>query len=131
MSQENVEIVRRFVNAFNEADREAALSVLAPAFEYDATRAIGPWRGVHTLDQMPKLFDDLIAVWELNRYEAEDFLEAGEQVVTPFTNYLRGRDGIEVQARGVFVWRIRDEKITNLKFFQEREEALAAAGLSE
>jgi ketosteroid isomerase-like protein len=51
--------------------------------------------------------------------------------VTPFTNYLRGRDGIEVQARAAFVWTIRDGAVAHLCFYQERHEALEAAGLSE
>jgi ketosteroid isomerase-like protein len=52
-------------------------------------------------------------------------------VVTPFTNYLRGRDGIEVQARAAFLWTIHDGKVTRLRFYQERREALEAAGLRE
>jgi hypothetical protein len=49
----------------------------------------------------------------------------------PFTNMSRGRDGIEVQARGVWVWTIRDRSIVRVCLYQERKEALEAAGLSE
>ena len=49
----------------------------------------------------------------------------------PFTNVARGRDGIEVQARGVWVWTIRDGACARVTLYQEREEALEAAGLSE
>jgi ketosteroid isomerase-like protein len=52
-------------------------------------------------------------------------------VVTPFTNHLRGRDGIEVQARAVFLWTIRDGAIARMCLYQERREALEAVGLSE
>jgi ketosteroid isomerase-like protein len=131
MSEENVEVVRRFIDAFNRQDRDGALRLLAATFEYDASRAVGPWRGVHSLNQMPRLFDDLIQASESNRYEADEFIESGEKVVTPFTNYLRGRDGIEVQAQGVFVWRIKEGLISNMWFFPEQREALEAAGLSE
>jgi ketosteroid isomerase-like protein len=51
--------------------------------------------------------------------------------VTPFTNHLRGRDGIEVAARGILVWTIRDGAIVRVCLYQEREEALQAAGLRE
>jgi ketosteroid isomerase-like protein len=131
MSRENVEVVRRFYDAINRQDRDGALRLLAGTFEYDASRAVGPWRGVHSLNQMPRLFDDLIQAWESNRYEADEFIESAEKVVTPFTNYLRGRDGIEVQARGVWVWELRDGLIARITLYQEQAEALEAAGLRE
>jgi ketosteroid isomerase-like protein len=131
MSEENVEIVRTFIDAFNRDDWDAVLQDLAPSFEYDASRALGPFRGVYHLDEMRGLLDDLADLWESNRYEAEEFIEVGEHVVTPFTNYLRGRDGIEVTARATFSWTIRERAIVRMCLYQERQEALEAAGLSE
>jgi hypothetical protein len=49
----------------------------------------------------------------------------------PFTNVARGRDGIEVQARGVWVWTIRDGSIVRACLYQELQDALEAAGLRE
>jgi len=131
VSEENVEIVCRVLDAFNRGDFEAILRESAPTFEYDLSRAVGPWHGVYALDQMPKLFDDLTELWESNRYEADEFIDGREYVVTPFTNYLRGRDGIEVQAQAAFLWTVRDGSVARLCFYQERREALEAAGLSE
>jgi len=131
MSKENVEIARAATDAFNRRDLEASLKDLAPDFEYDLSRAVGPWHGVYALDEMPGLFKDLSETWESNRYEVDEFIEAGELVVGPFTNYLRGRDGIEVEARAAFVWTIRNGMIARLTFYQEPHDALEAAGLSE
>jgi ketosteroid isomerase-like protein len=78
-----------------------------------------------------RVFEEFAEPWASLRYEADEFIESGEHVVTPFTNYLRGRDGIEVQARAAWVWTFRDGKIARLTFYQERPEALEAAGLSE
>jgi hypothetical protein len=50
-------------------------------------------------------------------------------VVTPFTNHLLGRDGIELQARGIWLWTIRAGVVVRLCLYQERKEALEAAGL--
>jgi len=72
MSQENVEIVTRVIDAFNRGDSEEMFKDLAPDYEYDASRAVGPWRGVYALGQTQKLFDDLMEVWESNRYEVEE-----------------------------------------------------------
>jgi len=51
--------------------------------------------------------------------------------VTPVTNYLRGRDGIEVQARVAILWTIQDTKVARACLYQEKQEALEAVGLSE
>jgi hypothetical protein len=44
MSEENVEIVRGFINTLNRGELDAALSVLASDFELDFSRADGPYR---------------------------------------------------------------------------------------
>jgi uncharacterized protein len=131
MSQENVETVRAVFEAFNRGDWETMLKDMASSFEYDASRSNGPFRGVYALDEMRGALDDLAEVWESNRYEADEFIEVGKYVVTPFTNQLRGRDGIEVQARAIWVWTVRDGSVTHCCLYQERQEALKAAGLSE
>ena len=42
MSQENVEIVRAVIDAFNRGDFEAAFKDVAPSAEVDLSRAVGP-----------------------------------------------------------------------------------------
>jgi ketosteroid isomerase-like protein len=131
MSQENVDMVRASVDAWNRGDWDAALKDGAPTFEYDFSRSVGPGRAVYSLDQMRGWFKEFDESWESSRIEVDEFIEAGEHVVTPNTIYVQGRDGIEVQARGPFVWTIRDGSITRLCFYQERQEAIEAAGLPE
>jgi hypothetical protein len=60
-----------------------------------------------------------------------EYIDAGEHVVISFTNRFRGRDGIEVQARGAVLCAIRDGLIVRVCLYQEVQEALEAAGLSE
>ena len=132
MSQENVEIVRAAVEALSEGDLGAALRHAAPDFEYDFSRAVGPSQGVYGLDQMQHFWDEFAGLWESLRIEADEFIEAGEHVVTPLTNQFRGREGIQVQARPVFVWTIRDgARSCGSAMYQERKDALEAVGLSE
>jgi ketosteroid isomerase-like protein len=59
------------------------------------------------------------------------FTEVGSEVVVPNTGHMRGRDGIEVIARSVFVFTVEMGQITRLRLFQERAEALDAAGRRE
>jgi ketosteroid isomerase-like protein len=132
MSQENVEIVRAAVEAFNRGDFEAAFKDAAPDGELDWSRAVGPFHGVFRFDQVARRFwDELREPWESIRVEPEEFIEVGEHVVVPQTGYVRGRDGIEVRARITQVWTIREGKIVRACLYQELQEALEATGLSE
>jgi ketosteroid isomerase-like protein len=131
MSQENVEIVRRALEAINRGDLEGALSHAAPDFEYDQVRAIGMDRGIFDRAGWQRLAEEFSDAWESAIYHADEFIDGGEHVVTPFTNRLRGRDGIEVQARGVWLWTFADGVLARVTLYQERQEALKAAGLSE
>ena len=131
MSQENIEIIRAAIDALNRGDIDAALKGAAPDFEWDFSRSIGIQPGVYRLDQMQKFWGEFDGAWESSRWEAKEFIEAGPFVMTPVTNYLRGRDGVEVQASGAWVWKFRDGKVARITFYQERQQALEAAGLQE
>ena len=131
MSQENVEIVRAFIDALNQRDWDAALKDAHPDFEFDFSRAVGPVRGVFKLDQMRPFMDEFFGLWETIRFEIDEFVEAGELVAISSLNYHRGRDGIEMTVRPSAVWTIRDGRIVHGCFYQEWPEALEAVGLSE
>ena len=45
--------------------------------------------------------------------------------------YIRGRDGIEIQARSTWLVTFRDSEQTSLTLYQTKQEALEAAALSE
>ena len=131
MSQENVEIVRALIDAFNRGDFEAVFNDVAPDAEVDLSRAVGPVHGVFRLDQFRRLVPEFAENWESLRIEPHEFIEAGEHVVVPWTLHGRGRDGIEVVTRVTWVWTIRDHAIEGVCMYQERQQALEAAGLSE
>ena len=131
MSRENVELIRGRIDALNREDWDAAFKDAAPDAEFDLSRAVGVVRGVYGLPQMQRILEEFRSAWESDQFGADEFIDAGEHVVTPFTNHLRGRDGIEVEARGIWVWTIRDGAIVRVCLYQERAEALEAVGLSE
>jgi ketosteroid isomerase-like protein len=131
MSGENVEIVRAAITAYNEGDWDAALKDAAPDFELDLSRALGPQHGVYRLDQTQRIWIEFSESWESQRIEPQDFIEIGEHVIVPWTLRATGRDGIEVQARVAWTFTLRDGAIRRVCMYQERSEALEAAGLSE
>ena len=126
-----MEVVRAAVDTFNRGDVDAAFKDVSPDFEYDQTRAVGIDRGVFNRDEFHDLLGTFADSWESFTIGADELIDAGTDVVMPFTNVARGRDEIEVEARGIWVWTIRDGSIVQACLYQERQEAFEAAGLSE
>jgi|RhiMetdeSRZDD1v2_1073273.scaffolds.fasta_scaffold891071_3 ketosteroid isomerase-like protein len=131
MSQENVEIVRRSIEAYNRGDLDAVFKDAAPDFEYDLSRAVGPWRGVYGRDGALSQIREIVESWEWVRVEQHELIEVGEHVVVPWTLRGAGRDGIEVEARSTWLCTIRDGLIVRICLYQELQEAFEAAGLRE
>ena len=132
MSQENVEIVQSAIDAWNRADWDAVFKDTAPDFELDMTRAAGPNAGgIYGTAQARSFVRDFATSWEAQRIEPHEFIQAGEHVVVPWTNHLRGRGGIAVQTRVTWVWTIREGAIVRVTYYEDRREALEAVGLSE
>ena len=132
MSQENVEIVRRGYEAFQpRRHRSRSSSLRRIRVRHVAAVGFNVHRDIYDLDQFGRVFDELegasggLPAW------ADEFLDAGDDVVVPFTNRVRGSDGIELQGRGAFVWTIRDGPVVGAASTKSASEALEAAGLSE
>jgi ketosteroid isomerase-like protein len=131
VSQEHVEVVKAAINAANRQDWDATIRDTACGFEIDLSRAVGPWRGVFTLDQLRQFVGDFAESWESVSVEPHQFIESGDLVVVPWTLHAKGRAGIEVLSRATFVWTVRDGAIVRVSMYQERREALKAVGLEE
>ena len=132
MTEENVEIVHQVFDALNRDDLPAAIKHAAPDFVFDFSRSRGLDGGVYGRDEWLKLAQAMAGLWESWRWEPEEFIEAPEdRLVTVQTAHMQGRDDIVVSTRGAWLWLFRDERIARVTFFQERYEALEAAGLSE
>ena len=133
MSQENVEVVRRSTAAYNRRDLDGMLDDWAPDAVVDwsnATFEAGVYRGHGEIRAFAQEF---LAAWDEIRFEIVDGpVEVRDGlVIAENIAYLRGRDGIEVQARSAWLITIRDGEQTSLTLYQTKQEALEAAGLSE
>jgi ketosteroid isomerase-like protein len=84
---------------------------------------------VYGIDELSKF--NIAEHLDSARTEPEEFIELGDQVVTPLVGHYRGRDGIEVTARFTYLWCIREGAVARVTLFEEREEALEAAGTPE
>ena len=132
MSEENVEIVRRHVQAWNGCDLTAWLATFRPDAEIDWSYSLGPLKGVYLGHGKCEAFWDAFwSTFEDIQLEVHRFTEVGSDVVVPNTAHMRGRQGIEVIARSTLVFTVEDPGIARLRLFQEEADALKAAGLSE
>ena len=129
MSEENVEIVRRHVEAWNGCDLTTWLATFHPDAEIDWSRSRGPHKGVYRgHGELEVFWDAFWSTFEDIQLEVHGFTEVCSEVVVPNIAHLRGRQGIEVIARSTLVFTVENGRITRERLFQERAEALEAAG---
>jgi ketosteroid isomerase-like protein len=133
MSQENVEMIRGMIDAANRGDWDACIKDAAPGFVWDNSRAIGTDNRVvlTSAERARDFFRELSEIWESFRIEIDEMISIGNHVVVPHTTHVRGRDGIEAQARTAWLFTILDGKLERVCLYQDKADALEAAGLSE
>jgi ketosteroid isomerase-like protein len=129
MSQENVEIAHKAIEAWNAADMDALRDLYDPDAVY-ATPSDwigGPWLG---RDAVMEQFAELRDIYKDSSFEGADFLDRGDCVVVQVA--FRGDTrGLALSTDIAWVYTFREGLITRLEFFHSREEALEAAGPSE
>jgi ketosteroid isomerase-like protein len=74
-----------------------------------------------------------LAAWDEVRFEIVDGPADVEDglLITENVAYMRGRDGIEVQARSAWLITIREGEQTSLTLYQTKKDALEVADLRE
>jgi ketosteroid isomerase-like protein len=130
VSQENVELVQAFWEAWQRGDMGAVFAFYDPAieiFDYDLPDATEAYRG---LDGVRRWGADWEASWESWSWEPEEFIDAGDRVVVILRVHARGRgSGVDVERVDGAVWTLRDGKGVRLDYYGSKPEALKAVGL--
>jgi ketosteroid isomerase-like protein len=132
MSQENVEIVRRSLDHWNETGGESLWELFDPDIEFvldPPAFLAGTYRGRVQVDG---LIAHLAALFDEFRYEVDELLPAGDLVVS--LGGVRGRgvlSGVSDVRKGWSVWELREGRVVRVRMYSDREEALQAAGLRE
>jgi ketosteroid isomerase-like protein len=134
MSQENVEIVRRFFERWTKQDLDGVLDCAHGEFEFDWSASRAPFGGIYTGHEgFRRWWTEHNDVWEEFRLEVVEVIESGDERVITVTA-VRGRgqgSGISIEGTGAVLWKLGEGKVLGAKLFQSREEALEAVGLSE
>lgn len=133
MSQENVETVRRALDAFNRRDRAMWLAVCDPEVENVPPR---DWPESEPIRGSGAVWDFYIEgnqPWEDSPFENEEVIDAGnDKVVVDMRREVRGKaSGVSVAWRYWQVVTFRNGKALRIEWFADRAEAFEAAGLEE
>src|SRR5882757_367278 len=115
MSQENVEIARRALDAYTRRDLEALRASADPDIELDWSASMGWLADVYRgLDETLRFYQGYFEAFDTIVIEADRFIDAGESVVVPNVAHQTGRDGVAVSARSTLVFTIRNRKIVRI-----------------
>jgi ketosteroid isomerase-like protein len=131
MSQQNVEVVRAFFEAWNAGDMDAVRELYDP--EVIARTAEGwPERGPYVgRDVVMRWFTQLRETWDADTVVPDgDFIHAADHVAVKYLWRGAGR-GPDLEMRGTIVFTVRNGRILGHEFFWDHAEALEAVGLAE
>ena len=132
MSQENVEIARRWNAAYNRRDWQALSELADPEIGWWSREDDPAARMVRGHDGLRKGIAEIDdAISEL-RVEVEELIDAGEYVIAPARVVGHGRgSGVAFEEHEVYVVRVQRGLVTELREYHDKDEALEALGLAE
>jgi ketosteroid isomerase-like protein len=139
MSEENIELVRRTMEAFNRGGPVAVISggFLSAEIVFDASRAEIPGIGVARGTNEVRAFfeEDWFGAFPFEEWEIqveEPIVDHGDQVI--FKTRQQGR-GVSSGAAAVLelgnILTIRDGEIVRIEIYRRPEDAFEAAGRAE
>ncbi len=134
MSEENVELVRHFVQAFNGRDLAAMSQRFDSQIEWRPGGPAAVERDVYRGgDEVSSGFAATWETWEIFTLEEGEVRDLGDSLVWLGRARLRGGDASHVELDQEFAihFLVRGERIVQFQGFRNWQRALEAAGLSE
>ena len=130
MSAQNVESVRRFVEAFNERDVDAIAAELGGDAELYPLRAQLEGKSYRGVAGVREMFADFDEDWQYLRIQVDDIRDAGDQVAVVGRVRSRGRtSGVDLEVPIGFAFKFREGKAVYSRSYSEPDDALRAVGL--
>ena len=128
MSQENVEVVRRFIDHYNETG-----DPLRELIDPDVTWVVDPDAFIAGTYRGPDGFTDMLGrleeVFGDIRVEVDDLIDAGDVVVMLGRFRVRGAQSGAAGTQQIgLVLRLREGRLVHYRSYLRREEALEAVG---
>jgi ketosteroid isomerase-like protein len=124
IGDEEIEQIRAAYEAFNEGDFDAAAELIHPDIVWNRVAEVeGPFHGkaAARAHMEPDIFS-------AQRNEIHSVEAVEDWVLVDCTFHGEGASsGIKLDQRGFHLWRIRDGKAIEFRYFLDRDEAIAAA----
>jgi ketosteroid isomerase-like protein len=131
MSQENVEIARNAVLAFNRRDVPALVDLTTDDFQWVTWTGTVEPTVYHGADGLASYFRDA-DVWEVLNLDVQEFRDLSDRVLVAGTFHARGGgSGAEIHAPYFSAFFLSGGKLARVLSFRTEAEALEAAGLRE
>jgi ketosteroid isomerase-like protein len=129
VTADNLEIVQRAIDGFNESGVDGILPLIHPDFEATTPPDLASEPDTYLgHDGVRRWFDSFYEVMDDIRWDAHELREVGDHVVVEFTLRARGKtSGLDFGQNAVMVWSFRDGKAIRIELFQTLDEAMAAA----
>jgi ketosteroid isomerase-like protein len=128
MSQENVEIVRSIYDEWLRGG--LALDMFDPEMAMLESKLLPGAASAYGIDAVQKYMESFANYWDEIRFEPQEYIEAGEQVVVIARLVGRGKSsGVDVTRTWAYVWTLRGQKALCMQGYADHAEALKAVGL--
>jgi ketosteroid isomerase-like protein len=132
MSQENVEIVKRLLDAFNERDLDGFAELTTPDFEWSPSMVAVEGEVFRGREGIETYFGRMIEAWDEFRAVNGELRDLGDRVLWHGRLEGRGRiSGAPVGAALDIVYDLRGGQISRMRSYLDHDEALTAVGLEE
>ena len=133
MSQQDIETVRRMLEAYAHGDVEEMLGFLDPEGElHSAIIGGAEARVFRGHDGFRQWYAEITESFEELRTELTEYRDLGDRVLAFGRTFARGRgSGVEIDSPTGWLFTVRRGKVLRAEGFLSRDGALAAAGLKE
>jgi ketosteroid isomerase-like protein len=133
MSQENVEIVKRLLDAINRRDRNVVDEFATPDAEFvPALEGSVEGQAYRGREGWESYLAEIEETWEELRIFGDQFRDLDDRVIVLGGAEGRGRgSGVPVATPFAMILELRDGKILRSRSFLDHGEALRAAGLTD
>jgi ketosteroid isomerase-like protein len=133
VSQENVEIVSRFVHLYNEQDLDGAIELCSADVDVTPATVFPEGEPIRGRDAYLLFLQDTWEAWDGGVAVIREILEApGDRVVVRVDWRARGlRSGLDVSTDLTAVMTLGGGKIVATAYFFKHADALKAVGLEE
>ncbi len=134
MSQENVELVRRVYDLWNQGDIDAAMEMFDPEVVWHGYTHLPESGRRDGVDAVRAWVTDFAGAWGEIQVSVERLAEVGDDSVLALARMSgRGRDSGVAVTSGLdgHLWTIRAGRVAVVRMYQGSRAALEAVGLSE